>query len=410
MIKRSASFDTIATSYLCGEWPRSSIDLSVAKASPVSIWQYHHSPHDLMGDPCCQKMHHLNLMSSSAPTALISDKWTQTMEDVEDVDSDSLKRRTIYSRWNSATSNDIRSRLTKLSSAPGGGGSPTRLNRCSPLLTCAQAGLVCGGAGGQTNTAYVRSKAIAIPVVYRHDPLSTCQGSAEGFNQEIERLVRSTGILTDCDHHLNRACVATPEGHHAPIADLLNMRRSVDTQTPSSGVLGGAGPYYVDKHFLRIAEDCNDDECRSQSDESPSLRFSSVSELVEDRPESETGRSDSASKSADEMSSPGPLLHFVKSSHNRQPPEGCERVEVKMAVEVFKQDASNLSQDGHPTAVITSPVKSVGSLRCHIPSERSAFCPLLKNYVNQQSATAALLSFSLTAGNSAAVASRIEAL
>lgn len=46
----------------------------------------------------------------------------------------------------------------------------------------------------------------------------------------------------------------TPDGHRAPIADLLNMR-SVNTQTPSGG------PFHsgIEKHFLRILEDSSDD-------------------------------------------------------------------------------------------------------------------------------------------------------
>lgn len=49
----------------------------------------------------------------------------------------------------------------------------------------------------------------------------------------------------------------TPDGHRAPIADLLNIR-SVNTQTPSGGFYHSG----IEKHFLRILED---------GDDSPSL-------------------------------------------------------------------------------------------------------------------------------------------
>lgn len=348
-IRRSASFDTIASSYLCGEWPRPS--------------------HPLI---------HLNLVH--CPIVLTADKWTQTAEDADE-------------QWDG----DCHLRMQqRRSEAPcvvcggGGGGNggaglremKSRLcnsTKVSPL-TCSGCGGSFSGPDGATGLMAPRSNAIVIPVVSRRNPLAPCQGSAEGFNQEIEKLVRNTGTL-DSDHDLSKTQALTPDGHRAPIADLLNMR-SVNTQTPSSG-----GPFHsgIEKHFLRILEDSSDD--------SPCLPIipgaGDAPPLLFNRPAStESDRSDQCDRPISGTASPESFIPLVKTCQKREAPEGCEKIEVDFS----KTTEAPIKREIYH-ALPPSPVKTNNFLKCLIPSERSAFCPLLKKYVSQQT----ILSFSLSA-------------
>lgn len=61
------------------------------------------------------------------------------------------------------------------------------------------------------------------------------RSSVEGLNQEIERIVLRTGA---------EAPLPTPEGHRAPLAEILQSR-SVNTQTPQgfgNGSSSGSSP------------------------------------------------------------------------------------------------------------------------------------------------------------------------
>ncbi|XP_033231070.1 protein FAM117B-like isoform X2 [Belonocnema kinseyi] len=66
------------------------------------------------------------------------------------------------------------------------------------------------------------------------------RSSIEGLNQEIEGLVlKSTNSYSDSDHMIEDKYARyreqiTPEGHRAPLADLLRATRSVNTQTPAT--------------------------------------------------------------------------------------------------------------------------------------------------------------------------------
>lgn len=65
---------------------------------------------------------------------------------------------------------------------------------------------------------------------------TSTRNSVEGLNQEIERIV----LKTDSDIHtcrnddFNKSSLITPEGHRAPLAEILRQSRSrsVNTQTP----------------------------------------------------------------------------------------------------------------------------------------------------------------------------------
>ncbi|KAJ6627058.1 Protein FAM117B, partial [Pseudolycoriella hygida] len=77
----------------------------------------------------------------------------------------------------------------------------------------------------------IHAKATPVLIPPRQIPSHTrpMRSSVEGLNQEIEKLV-----LNPCQQH-----TGTPEGHRAPIADLLHgdATRSVNTQTPNRDFL-----------------------------------------------------------------------------------------------------------------------------------------------------------------------------
>ncbi|XP_031340831.1 protein FAM117B-like isoform X2 [Photinus pyralis] len=96
-------------------------------------------------------------------------------------------------------------------------------------------------AGSQTNTFYMSPttpKASPINIPIKPLPKPTIRNSVEGLNQEIERLVlKSTGLsgsqYSDRNEEYDKFCQVTPEGHRAPLAELLKATRSVNTQTPA---------------------------------------------------------------------------------------------------------------------------------------------------------------------------------
>lgn len=64
------------------------------------------------------------------------------------------------------------------------------------------------------------------------------RNSVEGLNQEIEKLVLHPGQQHTCRPESNLFSRGTPEGHRAPLADILHGEtRSVNTQTPNRDLL-----------------------------------------------------------------------------------------------------------------------------------------------------------------------------
>ncbi|XP_044732213.1 glucocorticoid-induced transcript 1 protein-like isoform X2 [Chrysoperla carnea] len=87
----------------------------------------------------------------------------------------------------------------------------------------------------------IKASPVNIPVKPLARPM---RSSIEGLNQEIEGLVlKATGtpgaLFTDrCEDEKFQQ--NTPEGHRAPLADLLRSTRSVNTQTPAASELLGS--------------------------------------------------------------------------------------------------------------------------------------------------------------------------
>uniref|UniRef100_A0A3B4E6Q9 Family with sequence similarity 117 member Ba n=1 Tax=Pygocentrus nattereri TaxID=42514 RepID=A0A3B4E6Q9_PYGNA len=137
-------------------------------------------------------------------------------------------------------------------------------------------------------------KTILIPIPISKSTPPRFRNSIEGLNQEIERIIiRDT---TERDEVIIPQDV--PDGHRAPppIPQRSSSTRSIDTQTPSGGGLGG-----------------NRSNSSSRADSvSPSTSSLSV----------DLGPYSPLPKYA---SSPKPNNSYM---FKREPPEGCERVKV----------------------------------------------------------------------------------
>ncbi|KAJ9585370.1 hypothetical protein L9F63_002830, partial [Diploptera punctata] len=88
-------------------------------------------------------------------------------------------------------------------------------------------------------TATARAVPVNIPVKPMV-PRPPMRNSIEGLNQEIERLVLKAGGAQDTEREEEKTYQVTPEGHRAPLADLLRSTRSVNTQTPAGGDFTGS--------------------------------------------------------------------------------------------------------------------------------------------------------------------------
>lgn len=81
----------------------------------------------------------------------------------------------------------------------------------------------------------------------------------EGLNQEIERIVLKTDsdINTSRSDDFSKSSLITPEGHRAPLAEILKQSRSrsVNTQTPQDfdSLSPSSGKLYLVYHYVIIS-------------------------------------------------------------------------------------------------------------------------------------------------------------
>ncbi|KAI5745053.1 hypothetical protein M8J76_007794 [Diaphorina citri] len=122
----------------------------------------------------------------------------------------------------------------------------------------------------------------------------TIRNSVEGLNQEIERLVLRNTSLINVEREEDRDI---SEGHRAPLAEILGLTRSVNTQTPGPPSRGEAespsGP-------------------RPLAFSRPASEDSSPGAAGDGEPGSKSGASPKINK-------------FLA----REPPDGCEKVNLK---------------------------------------------------------------------------------
>lgn len=178
------------------------------------------------------------------------------------------------------------------------------------------------------------------------------RNSVEGLNQEIERLV-----LKDLDdRYLN--CSSIPEGHRAPLADLLRQTRSVNTQTP-----GGS------------------DEIEIEFGTSDPPSRDSVSPMICGNLDLSTPPSylhGSRGSSPDDFNKFGTSPHINKFLA-REPPDGCEKVNLKS--EESRRPRSEISDLGF------IPLKPMSTTFQFKPSLGSAFHPLQTSHSSNLNTT-----------------------
>ncbi|EZA59132.1 glucocorticoid-induced transcript 1 protein isoform X2 [Ooceraea biroi] len=191
-----------------------------------------------------------------------------------------------------------------------------------------------------------------IPVKPMRPPM---RSSIEGLNQEIEGLVlKNTANNSDADHPVEDKYARyreqiTPEGHRAPLADLLRATRSVNTQTPATDLPSSSyssGP-------------------PSRNSESPLI----PGVMDASRPPSDLlqGGSRGSTPEQDREGRLGTSPH-INRFLAREPPDGCEKVNLK-----FVEDARRPMIDLSKLDYCPKPCVPAFQLK---PSLGSAFLPL----------------------------------
>lgn len=276
------------------------------------------------------------------------DRATQTSDDWKEVDRIKyVQKKTTLASGDSLEMKYIRQRLQRTATQGG---------RTSPRWSPVQGDHQLGGLA-QQQQAHLASPStspfaapgnptgpISIPARSgpgRGSALPRMRSSVEGLNQEIERLVLKgiSGAGTENEAELERVMGPTPEGHRAPIAELFHSTCSVDTQTPS-----GSEGLPNSASFCGTSRPDSPDCDKSGSPE-PDAGGGQLSKL---------GTSPRINK-------------FLA----REPPDGCEK--VKIIDEGRKHTTVPMAGDASDS--ISKP-NSQFVLR---PSQRSAFCPLVRN-------------------------------
>lgn len=379
-IRRTASLDTI---YLTGQWPR-----------------------DLLHTYCGRPM---------------VDKFTQTPGEWEDVVMDKKlpPSKQVNTVANSDQLDKIRQRLqrskesTRHTLAGGQHHSPVHGDHTAILSTANNNnnnGAVVPNSSSSPGVAVHQtsvSRAIAIPSNNSKSSggsssnnnipkaiIPRMRNSVEGLNQEIEKLVLKgiSGNDEDIERPIDEP---TPDGHRAPIADLLrHTTRNVDTQTPSgasnfcpSEVSGGGGGGGGE-------DQKSNSNCNSSNNSSvvSSQSVSPASSLILEAFTLDTSRPNSSQNDADvhcqdsapqfgkddssQSASPEPsdvqlgTSPAINKFLAREPPDGCER--VKIVEESRKSQAVPFDQ---PAYCRPKPSNAVFK-----PSLSSAFYPPLKGF------------------------------
>uniref|UniRef100_T1JD76 Glucocorticoid-induced transcript 1 protein n=1 Tax=Strigamia maritima TaxID=126957 RepID=T1JD76_STRMM len=194
-----------------------------------------------------------------------------------------------------------------------------------------------------------QSRPMAIPSIPK-STMPRTRNSVEGLNQEIERLFIRRGI-SGYDDDLERIHEPTPDGHRAPVPDLLRSTRTVNTQTPSEVDIS-----------IRSARRCH----------SMSPPFPIISGVMDNLNTSSQNELDIPRKQIDDFCpSPDPDIKLGSSPNNkfltREPPDGCERVKM--------------IEEPRLMSFFTDPLKPRDSFILQ-PSQGSAFCPLRKGYLS----------------------------
>ncbi|XP_013165191.1 PREDICTED: glucocorticoid-induced transcript 1 protein-like isoform X1 [Papilio xuthus] len=161
-------------------------------------------------------------------------------------------------------------------------------------------------------------------------PLRAARSSVEGLNQEIERIVLCPASGTQTPHLDRLRDKVTPEGHRAPLAELL--RRSVNTQTP---------------HDLCHTAHSSDPPSRGSLSSAGSAELLAAGGSVCSSPDLDGSK----------LGTSPQINRFLA----REPPDGCEKVNLKAG------------EGAYTEAMMMKPSVAGFTLR---PSLGSAFQPL----------------------------------
>ncbi|XP_069683413.1 protein FAM117B-like [Periplaneta americana] len=333
VIRRTASLDTI---YLKGQWPREKFhmycgQLLVDKSTQTEEWTSE------------QRKSHRYQDSSGNEDKL--EKYIRHRLQRSNKESPSSRERTaafgliLQSTATTPTSASIPPTALAVQT----GGEATLLPSTGTNTTS------CSSSTSATATGASHSKAVPVNIpVKPMVPRPPMRNSIEGLNQEIERLVLKAGGAQDTEREEEKTYQATPEGHRAPLADLLRSTRSVNTQTPAGGDFTGS----------------------SQSSGPPSREsFSPLIPGVMDlsRPPSDLQGGSRGSSPDQETGKLGTSPHINKFLA-REPPDGCEKVNLKF-VEDTRRPMIDLSKLDY------CPLKPCVTFQLK-PSLGSAFLPL----------------------------------
>ncbi|GLV35926.1 Ribosomal protein L27 [Carabus blaptoides fortunei] len=267
VIRRTASLDTI---YLKGQWPRDNF--------------YMHSG------------------------LLQVDKATQT-EDANSV----LKVHRLTSDTTSSTDDKLEKLFRQRLQRSTKDGSTSGRERFAAYGLVHQSSVSECSAGSQTILPSPTTKASPVNIPTMKPMVKPpMRSSIEGLNQEIERLVLKGGLQAGAPCSLDRSELdkyqqVTPEGHRAPLADLLRCTRSVNTQTPAASDFTGS---------------CQSSGPSSRDSASPLI----PGHLDVSRPPSDQGSQGSSPDQEGTRLGTSPHINRFLA---REPPDGCERVNLR---------------------------------------------------------------------------------
>jgi hypothetical protein len=213
-----------------------------------------------------------------------------------------------------------------------------------------------------STTTVPKSGPIAIPNKLALELTSNYRSgnSVEELNQEIENLVLK-GISDN-----NKMGDRIPEGHRAPVIELLWPRRTVKTQTFNSDI-----DYDQDNDNI-VGYNNTADSITNSEDSCPSSdisRSESPISPAETVPINDSNHVD--------LSSSPKINKFL----TREPPDGCEKVKI------VNEDERSNSNNSH-RVIAPRPLKPSSGFIL-LPSRSSAFLPIPKsNYFNSNTASA----------------------
>ncbi|GAB6032479.1 hypothetical protein CHUAL_011110 [Chamberlinius hualienensis] len=245
------------------------------------------------------------------------------------------------------------------------------------------------------------SKVISIPRANIQKTIAPrMRNSVEGLNQEIEKLVLKgiSGNEEDIERAVHEP---TPDGHRAPVADILRQTRNANTQTPSAagtdfGSSGGGTPSNSPASCCHSISPVNSGITDGGSGSRPSSQNDGENLICKDS--ALFGKDDSKSVSPEPSDVQLGTSPCINKFLAREPPDGCERVKI---IEEFRK----------PQQIVFDPLaylRPKPTNSAFKPSSSSAFYPPFKGYQSMATPDLAVLSPAATHPQNPSAATSIE--